>query len=150
MTLFQQIQEDLRNAIKSNDNIAKDSLRFLISEIKKQVLDNGYDRENIPDKIVLSVLEKSIKSRKESISIFEKQGRNDLATEEKKQLEIIFKYLPAQLSDEELKAIIKKVSEENPTIKGIALMGKVMPFLKGKADPEKVKSLILSLDLSDV
>jgi len=143
MSLFQQIQEDLKKAMKSGDETAKDSLRFLIAEIKRVVVDSGADRENIPDETVLAVLDKSVKSRKESIQIFEQQGRNDLAEPEKKQLEVISKYLPAQLGDEELKAIVEKVKAENPSVQGMALMGKIMPLVKGKADPERIKALIL-------
>lgn len=143
MTVYEQIQEDLKNAMKSGDNESKEALRFLMAEIQKDVVDNGGDRLNITDETTLKVLDKSVKSRKDSIKIFEEQGRKDLADPEKKQLEIISKYLPAQMSDEELKAIVEKVKSENPTVQGMALMGKVMPLVKGKADPERIKGLIL-------
>jgi len=73
MTLYEQIQEDVKNAMKSGDNEAKDALRFLMAEIQKEVVDAGGDRTNIPDETTQKVLEKSVKSRKDSIKIFEEQ-----------------------------------------------------------------------------
>lgn len=143
MTLYEQIQDDLKNSMKAGDSEVKDTLRFLIAEIKREVVDAGTDRENISDEVVLKVLDKSVKSRKDSIKIFEEQGRKDLAGPEINQLEIISKYLPAQLSDAELKEIVEKVKSENPSVQGMALMGKIMPLVKGKADPDRIKSLIL-------
>lgn len=126
----------------SGNTEARDTLRLLISDIKKDVLYAGLDRENIPDDIAMKVLEKSIKSRKESIQIYEEKGRNDLADQERKQLEILTKYMPAQLSDEELKVIVDKVKTENLKIQGMALMGKIIPLVKGKAEPERIKKLL--------
>lgn len=126
----------------SGNTEARDTLRLLISDIKKDVLYAGLDRENIPDDIAMKVLEKSIKSRKESIQIYEEKGRNYLADQERKQLEILTKYMPAQLSDEELKVIVDKVKTENLKIQGMALMGKIMPLVKGKAEPERIKKLL--------
>ena len=140
--MFNQLQEDLKKAMLSGNTEARDTLRLLISDIKKEVVDAGLDRENIPDDIAIKVLEKSIKSRKESIQIYEEKGRNDLADPERKQLEILTKYMPAQLSDEELKVIVDKVKTENLNIQGMALMGKIMPLVKGKAEPERIRKLL--------
>jgi uncharacterized protein YqeY len=142
MTFYEQIQEDLKTAMKSGNEVARDTLRFLVADIKKDVVDAGADRENISDETVMKVLEKSVKSRKESIKVFEEQGRADLADPEKSQLEVIAKYLPQQLSDEELKTIVDKIKAENPTIQGPAIMGKIMPHVKGKADPDRIKALL--------
>ena len=140
--MFNQLQEDLKKAMLSGNTEARDTLRLLISDIKKEVVDAGLDRENIPDDIAIKVLEKSIKSRKESIQIYEEKGRNDLADPERKQLEILTKYMPAQLSDEELKVIVDKVKTENLNIQGMALMGKIMPLVKGKAEPERIRKVL--------
>lgn len=140
--MFNQIQEDLKEAMKSGNNVARDTLRMLISEVKNEAVNSASDRENISDEVVIKVIEKSAKNRKDSIRIFEEQGRNDLAEPEKAELAILEKFLPQQLSDEELKAVIEKVKAENPSVQGMALMGKVMPFVKGKADPERIKVLL--------
>lgn len=142
MSLFEQIQEDLKLSMKSGDREKTQALRFLSAEIKREVVDEGLDRENIADEVVLKVLEKAVKSRKDSIKIYTESNRMDLAEPEQKELEIIQVYLPAQMSDEELKAIVDKVKAENPAVQGMALMGKVMPLVKGKADPERVRGLL--------
>lgn len=141
--MFNQIQEDLKEAMKSGNTDARDALRMVISDIKNEAVNSGSDRENISDEVVQKVLAKSVKNRKDSIQIFESQGRQDLADPEKVQLAVLEKYLPKQISDEDLKAIVEKVKSENPGVQGMALMGKVMPLVKGQADPERIKSLIM-------
>lgn len=140
--MFNQLQNDLKEAMKSGNNEARDALRMLISDVKNEAVNSGSDRENITDEVVMKILEKTVKSRKESITIFEQQGRADLADPEKLQLQSLTKYLPEQLSDEDLKAIVDKVKAENPSVQGMALMGKIMPYVKGKAEPERIKLLI--------
>ena len=142
MNLFEQIKEDLKSAMKSGDSVKKDTLRFLMSDIKSEAVNAGTDRENISDEVSLKVIERSAKRRSESIKVYTESGRNDLAEPEQKELEILKAYLPEQMSDEELKAIVEKVKSDNPTVQGPALMGKIMPLVKGKADPERIKSLI--------
>lgn len=142
MNIFEQIKEDLKNAMKSGETLKKDTLRSLMSDIKSEAVNSGSDRENISDELSLKVIEKSAKKRQESINIYTSNNREDLAESEKNELEVIKAYLPAQLSDEELKSIVEKVKLENPSIQGPALMGKIMPHVKGKADPERIKSLI--------
>ena len=140
--MYNQIQEDLKTAMKAGDIEAREALRMLIAEIQREVFDNQLERTNISDELVQKAVDKSFKTRKESIQIFEEQGREDLAAPERQQLEVIKKYMAAQLSDEELKAIVDKVKAENPSVQGMALMGKVMPMVKGKADPDRIKALL--------
>lgn len=140
--LYQQIQEDLKEAMKSGNVEAREALRMLISDIKNDAVNSGGDRENISDEDVQKVLSKVVKSRKDSIKIFEEQDRLDLAEPEKVQLASLEKYLPQQMSDEELKAIVDKVKADNPSVQGMALMGKVMPMVKGMAEPDRIRNLI--------
>ena len=142
MTIFEQIKEDLKTAMKSGDRVGTDTLRMLMSDIKKFAVDNGSDRENISDEVALNVLDKAAKTRRESIKIYTESNRSDLVESEESEIKIIQKYLPAQLSDDELKEIVSKVKEENPSIQGPALMGKIMPLVKGKAEPDRIKSLL--------
>jgi uncharacterized protein YqeY len=142
MTIFEQIKEDLKNAMKSGDRDKTGILRYVMAEIKKDAVDSGSDRENITDEVSLKVLEKAAKTRRESIKVYTESGRDDLAETEKVELEVIQAYLPAQLSDEELKAIVDKVKADNPTVQGPAIMGKIMPLVKGKADPDRIKGLL--------
>lgn len=140
--MFNQIQTDLKDAMKSGNIEAREALRLLISEIQKEIFDSATEKQEPTDDMVMKAVEKSVKSRKEAIAIFEQQDRADLAEPEKKQLEVIMKYMPAQLSDEELKTIVDQVKSENPSVQGMALMGKIMPLVKGKADPDRIKSYL--------
>jgi uncharacterized protein YqeY len=142
MTIFEQIKEDLKTAMKAGDRVGTDTLRMLMSDIKKNAVDNGSDRENISDEIAQNVLDKAAKTRKESIKIYTESNRNDLVESEQNEINIIQKYLPSQLTDEELEAIVAKVKSENPSVQGPALMGKIMPLVKGKADPDRIKNLL--------
>jgi uncharacterized protein YqeY len=142
MSLFEQIQNDLKEAVKSGNTEAKEALRMLVSDIKNEVVNQAGDRANIPNDIVQTILSKAVKSRKESIRIFTEQNRFDLVEIEKNQLKYLEKYLPAQLSDEDLQKIVEKVKSENPNLQGMALMGRIMPLVKGQADPERIKSFL--------
>lgn len=142
MTIFEQLKEELKQAMKSGETVKREVIRFVMAEIKKEAVDAGTDRENISDEVALKVLDKAAKSRRESIKIYTETGRNDLAESEEAELNIIQAYLPAQISDEELKAIVDQVKAENPSVQGMALMGKIMPLIKGKADPERVRELL--------
>jgi uncharacterized protein YqeY len=142
MSLFEQIQNDLKEAVKSGNTEAKEALRMLVSDIKNEVVNQAGDRANIPNDIVQTILSKAVKSRKESIRIFTEQNRLDLVEIETNQLKYLEKYLPAQLSDEDLQKILEKVKSENPNLQGMALMGRIMPLVKGQADPERIKSFL--------
>ena len=142
MTQYEQIKEDLKSAMKSGEKDKTGVLRFLLADIKNEAVNSNADRENIPDDVTMKVLEKAAKSRKDAITVYDQQGRTDLAEPERKELQILQSYLPAQLSDAELQNIVQKVKAENPSMQGMALMGKIMPLVKGKADPDRIKSLL--------
>jgi uncharacterized protein len=142
MTKYEQIKEDLKTSMKSGEKDKTGVLRFLLADIKNEAVNSNADRENIPDDVTMKVLEKAAKSRKDAITVYDQQGRTDLAEPERKELQILQSYLPAQLSDAELQNIVQKVKAENPTMQGMALMGKIMPRVKGRADPDRIKSLL--------
>jgi uncharacterized protein YqeY len=151
-SLKQRIEQDTRDALKKRDSERLSVLRMLKSEIKYKEIDKGFE---LSDDEVISVLSSSIKKRKDSIQQFEKGGRDDLASREKAELELIFKYLPEQLTEEELSQIISQAIEEvNAT--GISDLGKVMkvimPKVKGRADGKIVNQMVssqLSVDSAD-
>ncbi len=142
MTKFDQIQEDMKNAMRNGLKDKVQALRLLYSEIKNEAVNSASDRQNIPDEVVLKVLDKAVKNRKESAKVYRESNRADLAEVEEKELEYLAVYLPEQLSDEELQSIVEQVKNENPNIQGMALMGKIMPLVKGKADPEAIKKFL--------
>ena len=134
ISLKKKIDSDLKEALKSKDTLKLGVLRILKSEIRYKEIDKRSDLSNDE---VISVLSSSIKRRKDSIEQFEKGGRGDLVSQEKAELEVIWGYMPEQLTEEKLSGIINlAIKEANAT--GPSDLGKVMklimPQVKGKAD----------------
>lgn len=134
MSLRQQLTDDMKAAMKSGDKERLGVIRLINAALKQREVD---ERIEITDAIVLAVLEKMTKQRKDSITQFEAAAREDLAAVERFEMGIIQTYLPAQMSDAELQAAVAAaVAEVGAT--GPADMGKVMAVLKpriaGKAD----------------
>ncbi len=134
----------MKTAMRAKDSARLSAIRLLLSGIKQREVD---ERKELTDAEVVSVIEKMIKQRRESIEQYEKAARTDLADVEKFELQLLSGYLPQQMSDSEIaQAVDAAVSEAKPT--GIKDMGKVMALLKprlaGKADMGKVSSLVKS------
>jgi uncharacterized protein len=134
----------MKAAMRAKDAARLSAIRLLLAAIKQREVD---ERKDLGDADVSSVIEKMIKQRRESIAQFEKAARKDLADAEKFELEVLFAYLPQQMTDSELsQAVEAAVSETKPA--GIKDMGKVMALLKpklaGRADMGKVSSLVKS------
>ena len=129
MTLKERITEDMKTAMRSGEKDRLAVIRLLQAAIKQREVD---ERIVLDDAQITSVLEKMIKQRKESIVAFEKGARADLVAKENAEIVILQPYLPAQLSDAELDALIAAAiaSTGATTIKD---MGKVMGIVKGKA-----------------
>ncbi len=141
-TLQDRLQGDLRDAMRSRDVVARESIRFLLSayhnaEIEKRSVLTGEEQ--------LALLQRQVKQRVESIEQFEAAGRSDLVDRERAQLTVIERYLPAQLSDEELERLVEDaVTASGAT--GAKEMGKVMPILlprvAGRADGRRVSTAV--------
>jgi uncharacterized protein YqeY len=142
MALRERINEEMKTAMKAREQQKLDALRLLLSEVKRKEVD---ERITIDDAGVVSVVEKMIKQRKDSIAQFEKAARTDLADKEKFELAILEGYLPQQLSAAEVDAIIAEAVAATGA-KSPADMGKVMgivkPRLAGRADMGKVSGLV--------
>jgi len=111
----------------AKDNATRDTLRMLISEIKRYEIDNRVEAD---DSVVLATLKKMIKQRKDSIEQFDKGGRADLSEIEKNELLVLDKYMPEMMSEEAINELVTKtISELSAT--GPQDMGKVMSHLKG-------------------
>ncbi|UCG77852.1 MAG: GatB/YqeY domain-containing protein [Nitrospirota bacterium] len=145
MPLAEAIDSDLKSALKSSDKIAVSTLRIVKSTIKNREIEKG---SPLSDDEVISVLTTLSKQRKESIEHFAKGGRDDLVASETAELEVLKKYLPEQLSDEELDEIVKRaiselgVSDKKEMGK---VMKKVMAETKGRADGKLVNQKVASL-----
>ena len=129
MSLKDRITEDMKAAMRAKDSERLGTIRMITAAIKQREVD---ERITLDDTQVLSVLEKMIKMRKESVAQFQSGGREDLVARENKEIELLQTYLPAQLSDSELDGLIaQSIAESGAT--SIKDMGKAMALLKQKA-----------------
>jgi uncharacterized protein len=134
----------MKAAMRAKESARLSTVRLILAAIKQREVD---ERKELTDADVVSVLEKMIKQRRESIAQYEQASRKDLADVEKFELQLLSGYLPQQMNDAELaQAVDAAVAEAKPT--GIKDMGKVMALLKprlaGKADMGKVSNLVKS------
>ena len=129
----------------SKDVVTRDTLRMLISEIKKFEIDEKVEANDI---MISTLINKNVKQRRDSIDQFKKGARDDLVATEQKQLDVILKYLPEQLSEDEIHAIVKDGINE-VSAAGMQDMGKLMGHLKpkfeGKADMSIVSKFVKEL-----
>ena len=133
MGLREQINESLKEAMKSGDKRRVSTLRLINSAIKDRDILNrtaGPDA-GVNDPQIVEVMAKMVKQRQESLEIYEKAGREELATQEREEIAIIQSYMPKQLSDDEVKAAIAQVIKDAGAT-SIKDMGKVMAALKAK------------------
>jgi len=109
MSIREQILADIKEAMKAKDEFKRDTLRTLNAALKQVEVDQ---RIEMTDEIVLPLLQKEIKKRADSVELYLKGAREDLAKKEQSEIELIKAYLPAQLSDDELKEKIKSIIEK--------------------------------------
>ena len=128
--LLEQLQKEMKEAMKSGDKEKLSVIRMLISEIKKVQIDS---KKELTDQDIIKILQKYAKQRKEAIQQYKNANRPDLAEKEQKELEIVEQYLPQPLSNEELEKIIDETISELGA-SSMKDMGKVM-----KAVTEKVQ-----------
>ena len=129
MSLKERINEDVKAAMRAKDSERLGTIRMITAAIKQREVD---ERIQLDDAQVLSVIEKMIKTRKESVAQFQSGGRDDLVAKETKEIELLQAYMPAQLSDAELDALIaQSIAESGAT--SIKEMGKAMALIKQKA-----------------
>jgi len=138
------VMADIKACMKSGDKARLGVLRLISSAVKQREVDERVDTD---DTAMIAILDKMAKQRRESIEQFTTANRTDLADAEVIELEIIKGYLPAQLSDEEVSALVDKAVADTGA-SSVRDMGKVMgilkPALQGKADMSAVSSLVKS------
>ena len=124
--------------------LERDTLRMLLAEIKRYQID---EKTKATDEVVLTIINKMLKQRKDSIEQFTKGGRDDLASKEKDQLEVIKQYLPEQLSEDKIREIVD-AAVNSTQASSMQDMGKVMGAIKselqGKADMGLVSQIVKS------
>jgi hypothetical protein len=142
MSLKDNILQDVKDAMRSRDKPRLATLRLITAAIKQQEVD---ERIELEDAQVLALLDKMCKQRRESISQFEKAGRDDLIAQEVSELEIIQTYLPEQLGEDEITALIDETMAATgaSSIKDMGkVMGQLKPRLQGRADMGAVSAMI--------
>jgi uncharacterized protein YqeY len=142
MSLKLRINDDMKAAMRGGDAARRDALRLLLAALKQREVD---ERKDLADADVVTVIEKMIKQRRESIAQFEKGGRADLAKNEQFEVGILQAYMPQALSDAEINAAVAEAIAASGA-KAPSDMGKVMGVLKGKlagrADMTQVSGLV--------
>jgi uncharacterized protein YqeY len=147
MSLQAQIMDEIKTAMKAKDTVALEALRAVKSELLLASTSSG-SKEELTEDEEIKLLQRLVKTRKESARIFTEQNRPDLAEPELAQVAVIEKFLPAQLSEEEVEAVVAKIIAETGA-SGIASMGKVMGLasaqLGGTAEGKTISTIVKKL-----
>ena len=149
MSLKNQIEEKLNQALKEKDKKTYPALRLIVSAIKDaEIANRTKEKKDISDSDITAILKKMIKQRNESCEVYKKAGRNELLANETREIEVINAFLPKQLNDEETKKICEEAVKSLSAV-SMKDMGKVMGVLKSKhadtLDFSKVSSLLKQL-----
>tara|TARA_B100000459_G_scaffold133487_1_gene88708 strand:- start:2 stop:445 length:444 start_codon:yes stop_codon:yes gene_type:complete len=142
LALLSDIKNDLKQAMLDKDNFVRDTLRLFMAEVQRFEIDN---KEEVDDAKAVQIINKMIKQRNDSISQFRDGGRDDLADKEQSEVDVLSKYKPEQLSEEDVAVKVKEaIAEVNAS--SMADMGKVMGILKstlaGTADMGMVSNVV--------
>jgi len=142
MSLKQQISDDMKAAMRARETARLGALRLLLAAMKQREVD---ERIELSDADVVAIIEKMNKQRRDSISQYEAAGRQDLADAEKFEMSVLATYMPQQLTETEIIAIVKETvaaaGAAGPQDMG-KVMGLIKPKLSGRADMSKVSALI--------
>ena len=142
MGLRDQIPEDLKTALRGKKSLDLMVLRMLQASIKNREIDN---KGELNDEDIIQVVSSEIKKRRDSIEEFKKVGRDDAAETEQQEIDVLMKYMPAQLSEEEIAAKVAELVAESGAggLKDLGIAMKVvMPALKGKADGKVINKYV--------
>ena len=149
MPLKTQLNDELKDAMRSGDTARRTTIRYLLSIIQNEEIAK---RSELDDEGILAVLSRQAQQRRESIEAFEKADRQDLVDKEKAELDYILPYLPQQLSADEIKELVVRaisdVGASGPGDMG-KVMSQVMPGVKGRAEGKQVSSVVAGLLKTD-
>ena len=145
MSLKERLLEDMKIAMRDKDNNKKNAVQMVRAAVLQVEKDN---KVTLDDDGIIDVISKEVKKRKDSLADFEKSGRQDLIDNLKVEIEILMKYLPEQLTEEELEVIVKQAVQESgassPRDIG-KIMQIVLPKVKGKADGRMINEIVKKL-----
>ena len=142
MSLTEQLQADMKTAMREGDAHRRDTLRMAIAAVQNAAKDK---RDDLTDEEALSVLTKQVKTRRESIKAYTDAGRDDLAARERAEIDVLGPYLPEQMGEDEIRALVAEAIEStgasSPRDMG-RVMGALMPKVKGRADGKLVSGIV--------
>ncbi|AOF49083.1 GatB/YqeY domain-containing protein [Tetragenococcus halophilus] len=145
MTLLTKLNDDMKAAMKGKDKKSLQVIRMLKASLQNEKINLGRD---LTDEEELAIISREMKQRRDSLAEFEKVGRDDLAEKTKSEIAIVERYLPAQLTEDEIFQIVSQAIEQtgasSPKEFG-KVMGVVMPKVKGKADGNQVNAIVKEL-----
>lgn len=142
MSLKEKLMEDLKTSMREKDKIRKNTITLVRADIKQIEVD---DRREVNDEDVIGIISKQYKQRQNSLDDFKKGGRDDLVQSTEEEMDILMKYLPEQLSEEDVEQIVKDTIKEldASSMKDMgSVMQAVMPKIKGKADGNIVSNMV--------
>lgn len=145
MSLKEQLTSDMKEAMKAHDKDRLAVIRMVRGAIRQQEIDG---KKELNDDDVIAVISKEVKMRKDSIDEFSKGGRDDLVAKTQAEIEVLMPYLPQQLSEAEVKALVEEAvaSTKAATPKDMGkVMGVLMPKVKGRADGKMVNTIVRSM-----
>ncbi len=143
MSLKEKLMDDLKTAMRDKDKLSKDAITMIRADIKRKEVD---ERIEVTDEQILDIISKQLKEKKASIEDFKKGNRQDLVDKTNDEIQVLLRYLPEQLSEDDLrKIVVETIKKENiSSQKEIGkLMKAVMPLVKGKADGKEVNRIAL-------
>ena len=139
MAILTQIENDFQQALKQKETSIISTLRLLLTALKYEKINK---RAELEEEDVNKIVKSEIKKRKEAIEEYTKAERTDLADKEQQELTILAKYLPEQLSEDVVKAMVQTIITQTDSANFGQIMGKVMAELKGQADGAMVKKMV--------
>ena len=142
MTLKDRLMEDMKVSMRNKETLKKSVITMIRASVKQKEVD---DRVDVNDDDVIELIAKQLKQRKDALVEFEKAERDDLIAQTKAEIEILASYLPQQLTDEELEAVVRDaVAEVNAqSVKDMGkIMGKVMAVAKGRVDGKRINEMV--------
>ncbi len=145
MGILEIIERDFKKALREKRVESLSVLRILKTSLHNKEIELRPSKQELNDEIAVEVIQREVKKRREAVEMFEKGGRSDLVEKERKELELLIKYLPEQLSDDKIRTIVSEVIKDLKTSgspdRG-RIMGQVMGRLKGRADGNRVNQIV--------
>lgn len=142
MTMKTRLTDDMKQAMRDRDVLRRDVIRYLRSEVKNQEI---RDQKELDDAGVIQVLSRQAQQRRDSIEAYRDADRQDLVDKEESELSVIMAYLPQQMTQEEITALVQQVVSEvgasGPEDMG-KVMGAIMPQVRGKAEGREVNAIV--------